>query len=90
VRATFAESEVMGMDMLRRLEPVALLLLVIGALNWGVLGLTGGETNVVAEIFGTGTFTDVVYVILGVAALIVLPRLFEAFHLGHGPHPRGV
>jgi len=78
------------MDMLRRLEPVALLLLVIGALNWGVLGLTGGETNVVAEIFGTGTFTDVVYVILGVAALIVQPRLFEAFHLGHGPHPRGV
>jgi uncharacterized membrane protein YuzA (DUF378 family) len=78
------------MEMLRRLEPIALLLMVIGALNWGILGLTGGETNVISEIFGTGTFTDVVYVIVGVAALVCLPRLFEAFHLGHGPHPRGV
>jgi uncharacterized protein len=78
------------MEMLRRLEPIALLLMVIGALNWGILGLTGGETNVISEIFGTGTFTDVVYVIVGVAALVYLPRLFEAFHLGRGPHPRGV
>jgi uncharacterized membrane protein YuzA (DUF378 family) len=87
VRAT---SEVMGMEMLRRLEPIALLLMVIGALNWGILGLTGGDTNVIAEIFGTGTFTDVLYVIVGVAALVYLPRLFEAFHIGHGVHPRGV
>jgi uncharacterized membrane protein YuzA (DUF378 family) len=76
------------MEMLKRLEPVALLLMVIGALNWGILGLT--DTNVVAEIFGTGTFTDVVYVIVGLAAVVYLPRLFEAFHIGHGPHPRGV
>jgi uncharacterized protein len=78
------------MEMLKRLEPIALLLMVIGALNWGILGLTGGETNVVAEIFGTGTFTDVVYVIVGVAGLVYVPRLFEAFHIGHGAHPRGV
>jgi len=78
------------MEMLKRLEPIALLLMVVGALNWGVLGLTGGETNVIAEIFGSGTFTDVIYVIVGVGALVYLPRLFEAFHLGHGPHPRGV
>jgi uncharacterized membrane protein YuzA (DUF378 family) len=87
VRAT---REVTSMEMLRRLEPVALFLMVIGALNWGILGLTGGETNVLAEIFGTGTFTDVVYAIIGVAALVCLPRLFEAFHIGHRPHPRGV
>ena len=76
------------MEMLKRLEPVALLLMVIGALNWGILGLT--DTNVVAEIFGTGTFTDVVYVIVGLAAVVYLPRLFEAFHIGHRPHPTGV
>jgi hypothetical protein len=29
-------------------------------------------------------------VIVGVAALVYLPRLFEAFHIGHGAHPRGV
>ena len=78
------------MEMLKRFEPVALLLMMIGALNWGILGLTGGDTNVLSEIFGTGTFTDVVYVIIGAAALVYVPRLLEAFHVGRGPHPRGV
>jgi uncharacterized membrane protein YuzA (DUF378 family) len=78
------------MEMLKRFEPLALLLMMIGAFNWGIIGLTGGDTNVLSEIFGTGTFTDVVYVIIGVAALFWLPRLFEAFHIGRGPHPRGV
>ena len=76
------------MEMLKRLEPIALLLMMIGALNWGVLGLT--DTNVIAEIFGTGTFTDVLYVVVGLAAVVYLPRLLETFHIGRGPHPRGV
>ena len=76
------------MEMLKRLEPIALLLMMIGALNWGVLGLT--DTNVIAEAFGTGTFTDVLYVVVGVAAVVYLPRLLETFHIGRGPHPRGV
>jgi uncharacterized membrane protein YuzA (DUF378 family) len=78
------------MEMLKRFEPVALLLMLIGALNWGILGITDGETNVLSEIFGTGTLTDIVYVVIGAAALIWVPRLLEMFHLGRGPHPRGV
>ena len=78
------------MEMLKRFEPIALMLMFIGALNWGILGITDGETNVLAEIFGTGTLTDVVYVAIGVAALLWVPRLMETFHLGRGPHPRGV
>lgn len=78
------------MEMLKRFEPFALLLMVIGALNWGIVGITDGETNVLSEIFGTGTLTDVIYVLIGVTALVWVPRLMEAFHLGHGPHPRGV
>jgi uncharacterized membrane protein YuzA (DUF378 family) len=78
------------MEMLKRFEPLALLIVFLGALNWGVLGITGGETNVLSEIFGTGTLIDVVYVIVGVAGLILIPRLMEEFHLGTGPHPRGV
>jgi uncharacterized membrane protein YuzA (DUF378 family) len=78
------------MEMLKRFEPVALLLMFIGALNWGILGITDGATNVLSEIFGTGTLTDIVYVAIGVAALIWVPRLLEMFHLGRGPHPRGV
>jgi uncharacterized membrane protein YuzA (DUF378 family) len=78
------------MEMLKRFEPFALMLMFLGALNWGILGITDGETNVLAEIFGTGTLTDVVYIVIGVAALVWLPRLMDAFHLGHGAHPHGV
>lgn len=77
------------MEMLKRLEPIALVIMFLGALNWGILGITGGETNVLAEIF-SGTVLDVLYVIVGLAALVLAPRLMETFHIGHGPHPRGV
>ena len=76
------------MEMFKRFEPLALFLLIIGGLNWGIVGLF--ETNVLVEVFGSGTFTDVVYVLVGIAALMVVPRLLEELHLGHGPHPRGV
>jgi len=78
------------MEMLKRFEPLALLVMILGALNWGILGVTGGDTNVLSEIFGTGTFTDVVYAVIGVAGLVYVPRLLEALHIGAGPHPRGV
>jgi uncharacterized membrane protein YuzA (DUF378 family) len=77
------------MEMLRRFEPVALFLMIIGALNWGIIGLTGGETNVLSDIFGTGTVDDVVYIVIGVAGLLYIPRLLDALHIGAGPHPRG-
>jgi uncharacterized protein len=77
------------MDAIRRLEPLALLVMILGALNWGAVGLF--DENVIANVFGTGTFTDVLYVIVGVAGLVYVPRLLEEFHIGgHTPHPRGV
>jgi uncharacterized membrane protein YuzA (DUF378 family) len=77
------------MEMLKRLEPVALLLMFIGALNWGIVGITNGDTNVLSSIFGSGTLLNVVYVLVGVSALVFVPRLMEAFHI-RGAHPRGV
>jgi uncharacterized membrane protein YuzA (DUF378 family) len=77
------------MEMIRRFEPVALLLMVLGALNWGILGLF--DENVVANVFGNGTFTDVLYVIVGISGLVYVPRLLEELHIGgHTPHPRGL
>jgi uncharacterized protein len=76
------------MEMLKRFEPLALVLVIVGALNWGIFGLT--DTNVLAEIFGTGTLIDVVYVVVGIAGLMFVPRLLDELHIGHGPHPRGV
>jgi uncharacterized membrane protein YuzA (DUF378 family) len=78
------------MEMMRRLEPVAMFFMVVGALNWGIVGLTDGATNVLASIFGAGTLANVVYVIVGVSALVLIPRLLDELHVGsHGAHPRG-
>jgi uncharacterized membrane protein YuzA (DUF378 family) len=78
------------MEMLKRLEPVALLIMFLGALNWGILGLTDGDTNVLQDIFGSGTLLNVIYVIIGVAGLVWIPRLLDSFHVRIGrSHPRG-
>ena len=63
--------------------------MIFGALNWGIIGLTGGETNVLSDIFGTGTLDDIVYIMIGVAGLLYIPKLLDALHIGAGPHPRG-
>ena len=76
------------MEFIKRTEPIWLALMVIGALNWGIVGLF--DTNVVEEILGTGTAADVVYVIVGLAGLAMVPRLFEELRLGtHRAHPTG-
>ncbi len=75
------------MDLIKRFEPLALLLMVLGAINWGIIGVF--DENVVANVFGNGTFTDVLYTIVGVAGLVWVPRLMELLHIP-GPHPRGV
>jgi len=76
------------MEFMKRLEPLWLALVIIGALNWLMVGLF--DTNVVTEIFGSGTATDVVYVIVGVAGIAMLPRLFADVRLStHRTHPTG-
>jgi uncharacterized membrane protein YuzA (DUF378 family) len=76
------------MELIKRFEPFALLVMMLGALNWGVIGLTDGDTNVLDDIFN-GTLLNVVYVVIGVAALVYIPRLVDALHLGGTAHPRG-
>ena len=76
------------MESIKRMEPIWLALVVVGALNWLLVGLF--EWNLVTEIFGTGTVTDVIYVIVGFAGLMMLPRLFEELRVGsHRTHPTG-
>jgi uncharacterized membrane protein YuzA (DUF378 family) len=74
------------MDLLKRLDPLWIALLIVGGLNWAILALF--DTNVVADIFGTGTAADVVYVLVGFAARMVAPRLLEDMHItGRHTHP---
>lgn len=78
------------MEVLRRFEPVFLFLMMLGALNWLIVALF--DTNVVTEIVGGGTAADVVYVIVGLAALAFIPRLVDGLsHMGgdHRVRPHG-
>jgi len=50
---------------------IALILLVIGGLNWGLVGLF--NFDLVAEIFGaTSIVADIVYVLVGLSAIWML------------------
>ena len=76
------------METVKRFEPVALLIPVLGALNWGMVGLF--SSNVISDVFGNGTLTDVIDTAVGVCGLIDVPRVLENRHRsGHMPHPRG-
>lgn len=56
---------------------IALVLLIIGGLNWGLIGLF--EFNLVAAIFGAmSILTRIIYILVGIAAIyvaVVSPRL---------------
>ena len=43
---------------------------IIGALNWGILGLTG--VNFVESVLGQGMLTKVVYILVGLSGLALL------------------
>lgn len=47
---------------------IALLLVIIGGINWGLVGLL--NFNLVDFLFGMGTiFTKIIYILVGIAAL---------------------
>jgi uncharacterized protein len=50
---------------------IALILVVIGGLNWGLIGLL--NYNLVAAIFGVNTMlSNLVYILVGLAALYLI------------------
>ena len=69
---------------MRLLNPIALVLVIVGALNWALVGLL--EFDLVAEITGdsfgeTNPVSRIVYALVGAAgvylALTVLPSMFR-------------
>ncbi|NMD00188.1 MAG: DUF378 domain-containing protein [Bacteroidales bacterium] len=62
---------------MKTLNSVAMVLLIVGGLNWGLVGLF--NFNLVTFLFGmTGFLTNLVYVLVGISAvyvaLVVLPK----------------
>jgi uncharacterized membrane protein YuzA (DUF378 family) len=69
------------MDLLKRLDPLWIALLIVGGINYAIVALF--DTNVVTEIFGTGSGADIVYVLFGFAALMFAPRMLDEMHVTH-------
>lgn len=70
---------------------VALALVIIGALNWGLVGIFNGY-NLVSAIFGPmSMLSRIVYILVGISALYLLIELAATFrfrwHETHKPHP---
>ncbi len=58
---------------MRKLDIVAVILLIVGGLNWGLVGIA--HFDLVAAIFGmkfgqTNMLSSIVYVLVGLAAVI--------------------
>jgi uncharacterized membrane protein YuzA (DUF378 family) len=75
------------MDLVKKFDPLWLALVMIVALNAAVATVT--DTNVISEVLGTGTVSDVFYVLAGIGALTFVPRLMEYMPGKHGATPHG-
>lgn len=52
------------------LDIIALILVIIGAVNWGLVGI--GVGDIVAMILGAGTIATIVYILVGLAGLYTI------------------
>ena len=57
------------------LHKVALTLTIIGAINWGTIGIF--DFNIVEAIFGNDVLTKVIYSLVGIAGIINISTLFS-------------
>lgn len=59
------------------LQRITLIITIIGAINWGIIGLF--QYDVIAAIFGgqAGAIPRVIYTIVGISGLVCLSILFK-------------
>ena len=64
---------------MRTIQVIALVLVIIGAINWGLIGLF--DFNLVALIFGgaESMLTKVVYILVGISGLLSFKELIDLF-----------
>ena len=62
---------------MRTLQSIALTLTIIGAINWGLIGLF--DFNLVALIFGgaDSILTKIIYIIVGICGIINIKLLVD-------------
>jgi uncharacterized protein len=52
---------------MKALDAVTGILVIVGALNWGLIGTA--QFNLVAALFGQGVLASIVYTLVGIAAV---------------------
>ncbi len=58
------------------IDTIALILIIIGAINWGLIGLF--EWNLVDTLFGTmSIISRIIYVLVGISGLWGIKLLFD-------------
>lgn len=58
------------------MQKILLVITIIGALNWGLVGLF--DMNLVSSLFGSTTFiTKVIYTLIAIAGIINIGILFN-------------
>lgn len=64
---------------MRTMQIIALVLVIVGAINWGLIGLF--DFNLVALIFGgaESMLTKVIYILVGVSGLLSIKELIDLF-----------
>ncbi|WP_094226859.1 DUF378 domain-containing protein [Methanolobus psychrotolerans] len=55
---------------MKTLDLVALVLVIIGGLNWGLVGIA--DFNLVSALLGTGIVAKIIYIVVGLAALYMI------------------
>ena len=69
------------MNRLRSLDFLAVVLVVVGGINWGLVGLL--QFDLVAALFGAGSILSrIVYTLVGLAAVYAAVRSPHLAHLG--------
>ena len=62
--------------MMKVIDKIALVLIIIGAINWGLIGFF--QFNLVATLFGDMTaLSRIVYALVGISGLWGIKLLFE-------------
>ena len=65
------------------MDTLALILVIVGALNWGMIGLF--QFDLIAAIFGGmgSTSSRILYTVVGLAGLWGITLLFRRDHIKH-------
>lgn len=54
---------------------ICLFLIIVGALNWGLVGLF--NLNLVTSLFGTSFIANLIYIVIGISGIVSLGILFN-------------